>query len=215
MEHTDRVVLSLYRHGITEANQKKIYIGWTDVPVAEEGKERLAQTRTFRPEADRVIASDLKRCTESAEQLFPGQPALLNSGFREINFGAWEGKTANELMDRSDFSQWLNDPDNMQPENGESFEDFSKRVLNAWYTTREWCYQDEITTIAIITHGGPIRRLLMELAPEQKSFWDWKPLHGQGITLIWNDREAFRRGERCTQLSAVPITANSAGFTNN
>ncbi|TDL32973.1 histidine phosphatase family protein [Jeotgalibacillus sp. S-D1] len=211
MESDHGVVLSLYRHGVTAENQQKIYIGWTDVPVAAEGIELLQQTKHFRPEAERIIVSDLKRCVESADYLFPDQKKIYNKDLREIHFGEWEGQAAEALMNREDFSGWLKDPENMQPENGESFQVFSARVHSAWEWIREWCYQDGVDQIAIVSHGGPIRQLLVALAPESKSFWDWKPLHGQGLTLYWADKDAFRRGERCTSLSAVPITARENG----
>ncbi|MGD7042945.1 histidine phosphatase family protein [Jeotgalibacillus proteolyticus] len=211
MESVTGVELSLYRHGVTKENLEKVYIGWTDVEVAEEGIELLKRTKRFRPEADRIISSDLKRCVQSADFLFPHDKKIYHKGLREIHFGSWEGKKADELSKREDFSMWLENPQEMRPENGESFAEFSQRIEAAWDMIREWCYQDGIEKIAVVSHGGPIRQLLTALAPEKKSFWDWKPLHGQGMTLYWADREAFRRGERCTSLSAVPITERSNG----
>jgi len=211
MEPNHGVVLSLYRHGITKENQEKIYIGWTDVSVAKEGIERLHETKQHRPEADRIISSDLKRCVESADYLFPDQKKIYHQGLREINFGAWEGKKADELSKREDFAMWLASPENMQPEEGEAYSAFSARVLETWEMIREWCFQDGVANIAIVSHGGPIRQLLVALAPTEKPFWDWKPLHGQGISLYWSDAESFRRGERCTSLSAVPIMEKDNG----
>ena len=211
MERNSGVVLSLYRHGLTTANQAKQYIGWTDAPLAVEGLEVLLKTAQYRPDADRVIVSDLTRCVETAERLFPEQKKIYHKGLREINFGEGEGKTADELMSRLDFSTWLSDPEKMEPENGESFFDFTKRLHGTWDMIREWCFQDGVNKIAIVSHGGPIRQLLVNLAPERKKFWDWKPLHGQGVTLFWSDHDAFRRGERCTLLSAVPIMGKKNG----
>ncbi|PPA69661.1 histidine phosphatase family protein [Jeotgalibacillus proteolyticus] len=211
MESHTSVVLSLYRHGVTRENQEKIYIGWTDVPVAEEGIDLLMKTKANRPEAERVISSDLKRCVQSADYLFPEEKKIYHKGLREIHFGDWEGKKADELSKRKDFATWLEDPENMRPENGESFEEFSTRIQESWEMIREWCFQDGVKKIAIVSHGGPIRQLLTLLAPAEKPFWEWKPLHGQGITLYWQDAEAFRRGERCTSLSAVPIMEKENG----
>ncbi|KIL49720.1 histidine phosphatase family protein [Jeotgalibacillus soli] len=211
MELDRRVVLSLYRHGVTQANQEKRYIGWTDALLAADGEKVLQQTKKYRPEAQRVYVSDLTRCVASADILFPNQKKIYHKGLREIHFGEWEGRKADELMNRTDFSKWLNDPTNMEPENGESFLVFTER-LNEWLQTiREECLRDHISNMAIVSHGGPIRQLLVQLAPTPQSFWDWKPLHGQGVTLVWSDREAFGRGERCTLLSAVPIMEKENG----
>ncbi|MDZ5711195.1 histidine phosphatase family protein [Jeotgalibacillus haloalkalitolerans] len=211
MESDTRVVLSLYRHGVTKENQDKVYIGWSDVSISQDGVDRLHETKAHRPDAERVVISDLKRCVESADILFPDQPKIQHRGLREINFGEWEGRKADELQKREDFAEWLNNPELMQPENGESFKDFSDRVMEAWKTIREWCLHDEVRDIAIVAHGGPIRKLLTELAPEEKDFWDWKPLHGEGLTLVWKDAASFGRGDRCTLLSAVPSMANENG----
>ena len=32
----DAMVVALFRHGITEENKRKAYIGWRDAPICEE-----------------------------------------------------------------------------------------------------------------------------------------------------------------------------------
>jgi alpha-ribazole phosphatase len=64
---------------------------------------------------------------------------------------------------------------------------------------------------AIVTHGGVIRSLLTKLGQEEREFWDWKISHGTGFQLVWKNKEAFRRGERCTLLREALLTENPLG----
>ena len=34
----DAVVVALFRHGLTEENKRKAYIGWTDSPICEDAE---------------------------------------------------------------------------------------------------------------------------------------------------------------------------------
>ena len=93
----DAVVVALFRHGVTEENKRKAYMGWTDSPICEDAREDLSR-QTFRsPVYERIVTSDLKRCLQTAQILFPDQNAKVMSEFREMHFGRWEGKTYAEL----------------------------------------------------------------------------------------------------------------------
>ena len=65
--------ISVIRHGRTAANDKGIYIGRTDFPLSDKGAAELAgKMDEFRyPNVARVYSSPLRRCTETAEILFP------------------------------------------------------------------------------------------------------------------------------------------------
>ena len=39
----DAVVVALFRHGLTEENKRKAYIGWTDSPILEDARVELAK----------------------------------------------------------------------------------------------------------------------------------------------------------------------------
>ena len=54
----------LIRHGRTAGNLERRYIGSTDEPLCPEGRREVSGLRA--PEADRVFASPLKRCLETA-----------------------------------------------------------------------------------------------------------------------------------------------------
>ena len=60
--------ISLIRHGRTEANDRGVYIGTTDYPLTDYGRNELIDKldRFVYPRVERVYSSPLQRCTERA-----------------------------------------------------------------------------------------------------------------------------------------------------
>ncbi|WP_040209551.1 histidine phosphatase family protein [Neobacillus jeddahensis] len=201
----DRVVIALFRHRITEENKRKAYLGWNDSPICPESKE-IVITKRY----EYYFSSDLQRCIDTANQLFSNQSLHLLKEFREMNFGKWEGKTYDELKGDPHYRNWLLDPVNHCPPDGESFTQFTERVQAGWDTIADDGLTIGMNSCAVITHGGVIRFLLSRFAPEHKDFWSWQIDHDHGFELVF-DREALRRGERCTLLLEVPLMANEHG----
>ncbi|MFJ7977831.1 histidine phosphatase family protein [Peribacillus sp. NPDC096379] len=207
----DGVGLSLLRHGMTEANVKKQYVGWTDSRLTTEGLQELERLQSSYPNYDRLYCSDLNRCIQTANILFPNFEPILKREFREMNFGEWEGRTYEQLLSSSYYKRWLERPFEIEPPRGESFDDFSKRVNRGWSEIVEDMKRKETKSAVILTHGGVIRDLLVKYAPEQKPFWGWEISYGCGYELYWKSYEQLRRGERCTLLQAVPIMEKENG----
>ncbi|AOV08865.1 histidine phosphatase family protein [Sporosarcina ureilytica] len=192
-----RVVLTLIRHLPTAGNIKRQYIGWTDESIVENEINELP----WQPSV--VYGSDLRRCQESAHLYFPKATYQSDHRFRESNFGDWEGKTYELLKRDSAYRSWINSPYRCQPPNGESLAEVKARVLQAIYDLPSG-EEDYF----IVTHGGPIRILLTEFAPEQNDFWSWIIPHQSVWQLRWDCEQDLREGKRCASLSAVPITGN-------
>lgn len=207
----DSVVIALFRHGVTADNEKRAYAGWLDSPLSVKGKKQLEETLGRTPTYQMLFASDLKRCVETSQHLFPNGKPLLLPEFRELNFGNWEGKTHAELENDEHYQKWLEHPFTTSTPDGESFSDFTNRINEGWKKVREEMSSSLKTRAAIVTHGGVIRYLLSTLAPMKKEFWEWEVLHGTGFEMEWPTLKAFRRGERCTLLRAVPLTENPHG----
>jgi alpha-ribazole phosphatase len=203
----DPVAVTCIRHGLTLKNIKGAYIGWTDVPLSVEGRNRLQGDY---PEADLVVSSDLMRCRETAEILYPGRSLSLDADLREMNFGDWEGKTYDMLKSRSVYRQWLDHPLDVAPPNGENYRAFGRRVKKGWMRAVSHFDDPGISHIVIVSHGGPVRMLLEQYGPNPRSFWEWKVDPGHGFTLL-GERRQIREGGRCTSLRAVPTTANGDG----
>ena len=101
--------ISIIRHGMTEANEKGIYIGRTDVPLSAKGAADLAakMDEFDYPSVHRVYSSPLRRCTETAEILFPYTELVPVDDLCELNMGDFENKSIDELAKREDYNKWL------------------------------------------------------------------------------------------------------------
>ncbi|MDC9728436.1 MAG: alpha-ribazole phosphatase family protein [Methyloprofundus sp.] len=153
--------ISLFRHGAVEGGA--CYRGITDDPLSTEGWQQMQQAiNTASPNSrDIIISSPLLRCYTFAKDLSQrlNLPLISNSEFQEINFGDWEGKTA-EQIDSHALSQFYLDPSNNKPPNGESFILFQARILLAWQQLIER-YQGK--HILLVSHGGVIRVILANI----------------------------------------------------
>ena len=67
--------LWLIRHGKTEGNKLARYIGTTDEPLCQEGIDFLGKMDY--PKVQNIYISPLKRCVQTAEILFPGEPVHI------------------------------------------------------------------------------------------------------------------------------------------
>ena len=81
----------MFRHFATAGNLEKRYIGTTDEPILP------VSSVSGVPEVEIVLASPLLRCRETAGLLYPRLDPVLIEGFRECDFGAFEGKNYREL----------------------------------------------------------------------------------------------------------------------
>jgi alpha-ribazole phosphatase len=207
----DNLVITLFRHGLTIANERKAYLGWSDSPLSIKGRQQLFPLRI---DMGLVFSSDLKRCTDTAAFLFPEVAVIKKKELREIHFGMWEGKTYQELQDDRDYQNWLEDFYTVSPPGGESFGEFAGRVESGWESIKEKVISLGVKQAAIVTHGGVIRYLLTKYAPAAQPFWEWGIPHGSGWEMTFQ-ADDFRRGNRCILLREERITANPDGLGNS
>lgn len=207
----NHLVISLLRHGLTIANEKRAYIGWTDSPLSERGERSLQAKNYPQGSVQLLFSSPLQRCLATADILFPQQKAQVIEELKEMNFGAWEGKTYDELKDRPIYRQWLNDIFSEPIEAGESYSQFSNRIADGLEKVYERAIDKQVNHLAIVTHGGVIRLILHRLFPEEKTFFDWEIPYGAGYELSW-EIESLRKGEDgCTLLAAEPTMVKQIG----
>ena len=148
--------IDLLRHG--EVLGGSCYRGITDDPLTDKGWQQMQDKLDCDKHWDVIISSPLSRCHNFAKRLSSElQLALVTTpAFQEVDFGDWEGKTA-EQIDAQLLSQFYADPVNFSPPNGEPFNDFQQRILVAWQALLE---AQQGKRILLITHAGVIRIIL-------------------------------------------------------
>ena len=139
--------ISLIRHGLTEANEKGIYIGRTDLPLSAKGESELcSKMEEFEyPHVHRVYSSPLRRCTETADILFPSAELCVVEDLIELNFGEFEGKSVDELINRQDYKEWLKGGMDKRAPSGESMEELCVRTYKALHEINPRTSQTYIT----------------------------------------------------------------------
>jgi len=171
----------LIRHGMTKGNLERRYIGASDEPLCEEGRNGLLAICP--PEADRLIVSPMLRCRETAGILYPGMEQTVAAGLRETDFGVFEGHTYEELKNVPAYQAWLDSGRRVPPPGGESMEAVRERVARGFLDAVSRC--DERDRIALIIHGGTIMTLL-EMFEDSHRFYDWQVTNGGGWRCEWN-----------------------------
>ncbi len=190
--------ISVLRHGLTEANEKGIYIGTTDLSLSRKGAgELVSKMDGFDyPSVHRVYSSPLKRCTETAEILFPCTEMCTVDDLRELDLGDFENKSVDELLERDDYKKWLRGGMDARPVGGESLEEMTARTFKALHEIIMDMMNDGLTHCAMITHGGVISNMLSCFGLPK---YDPKTLNadfGEGFDIIvtaqmWLNSQAF------------------------
>ena len=154
--------ISVIRHGMTEANEKGLYIGTTDLPLSPKGAADLAakMDEFIYPSVHKVYTSPLKRCTETADILFPYTDQQVVDDLRELDFGEFENKSIDELARRADYNEWLRGGNDARPPKGESLEELTARTYKALHAIITDMMYEGLTHCAMITHGGVISNML-------------------------------------------------------
>jgi alpha-ribazole phosphatase/probable phosphoglycerate mutase len=157
-----RTTIDLLRHG--EPVGGKRYRGHQDDPLSETGWKQMEHVIDPNVRWDAILTSPLKRCADFAHSLSLKQslPLFVEPRLLEISFGAWEGRTAEELIhgEAEQLYAFWADPFNHPPPGGEPLAAFLKRTLSAWNRIQtEW--QDK--HILVICHAGTIRMIFCHL----------------------------------------------------
>lgn len=179
--------IHLIRHGVTAGNEEGRYVGSTDLPLSEIGASRikaLAAKYPY-PQAGAYFSSPLKRCTQTMQILYPEAKAILIDGFRECDFGAWEGKTAKEIAAGDPaFARWISGQGKeVTPPGGESGGVFMQRTCATFEKIVKGLMTSGISSAVIVAHGGTIMSILSAYGLPRAEFYDWMTESGCGYSM--------------------------------
>ena len=199
--------LVLLRHGVTDHTTGRRFSGGlagADPGLSEEGRDQVRSVgKWLAPAAERIdaiVSSPVRRTRESAEILggLLGRDVDEEAGFAEMEFGAWDGLTFEEVAQQhaEDLEAWFDSPDVVPGGTGESLRAVEERVLAA----RDRCLAEhDGRTVVVVSHVTPIKTMLahtleaplqslyrMELAPASVSvlvFWPARDERGPWATV--------------------------------
>ncbi|MFR6580725.1 MAG: histidine phosphatase family protein [Ruminococcus sp.] len=184
--------LILVRHGETQGNKLKRYIGKrTDEPLCPEAGNMLAQLAY--PEVQAVYASPMIRCTQTAGILFPGKKLNIIDELAECDFGEFENKNYQELDGNEHYQSWIDSGGLLPFPGGESREEFKRRNVTGFQKAVNGCLRNGISLAALVVHGGTIMNVMEEYADEDRSFYDWHVQNGKGYE-VEIDPELWKKG---------------------
>lgn len=160
--------LVLMRHGETVGQSSIRLYGSTDVALAPEGEAQMIASarRLAGRRFDAVFTSPLGRARRSTEVVLASieHPAIAIEeveGFREIDFGAWEGWTWDEVRERDpeNFARWDREGAHFCFPSGELRSAFVERVQLATGPTIEARFAAGAQAILAVVHKGVIKAI--------------------------------------------------------
>ncbi len=156
----------LIRHGSIDDKYRGRYIGSTDVPLSEKGVKEAEAIGQYIADidCDHIFASPMLRVRQTFEAAL--SPEKINKiehkeNLREINFGAWEGKTFEEINEEypGEAEDWTKPVDNFAFPNGSNLKDFHDDIG----LFKQTLVDSAGSTIMVFAHGGVILALLCNI----------------------------------------------------
>lgn len=156
------IQLILVRHGVTEWNEQRRYIGSTDLDLTAKGmvQARAASNYLKDEPLTAIYSSSYKRARQTAEIIGENHTAntAIMTELNEIDFGKWEGLTFEEISEAwpNFLQKWLSNEAGFPPQ-GESILHFNQRIKLA---ATEIKAHNPGGNVAIIAHAGTIKLLI-------------------------------------------------------
>ena len=186
--------LLLIRHGETVWNLEGRVQGHSDSALTAKGHAQAQQIAQHLASLtiDAIYASDRSRAFETAHYLADprGIEVIRRDGLRERCYGVLEGKTMAEAAAIQEpwLATWQQDRHSALPE-GESQQEMSDRCLGA---LQEIAAAHPAQTVAVATHGGPIKALVYAILHIPMAAWPLTWIDNGSITVLRGTPELMR-----------------------
>lgn len=197
------LTLLLTRHGHTDRSEPEQYLGQRiDAKLSARGRRdaRALARRLATIEIQRVLTSPLVRASETADILARGHGVMAEAEprLKELDYGAWEGHTLEEIntLFPGEYEKYDRDPAHHEVGGGESGTEVAARLWPVIDELVEWAEKAKgERTCVVVGHSSTNRILLamllgVELNDYRRRFdQDWTNL----TVLRWPDRESGPR----------------------
>ncbi len=178
------------RHGETDWNRDGILQGFNDIPLNDTGRAQAhAAIAVLRDHpVDRIVCSPLSRARETAAIINAAlnKPVSFHDGIRERHFGAFEGKSKDEItrMRAEMMATGLPVEENGYPcpPGGETYGDFQARIMQA---INDELHATPEQAVLFVCHGGVYRVLRRSLIGDVEESPNVKPFLFEKAAQSW------------------------------
>lgn len=185
------VYISLIRHGSTAGNLEGRYVGRTNESLCDKGREELQKNirkgiysagGSGVSPVEAVVTSPMRRCVETAEILYPDITPVIIKEFTETDFGLFEGKNYEELMQDKKlaplYQDWIDGEGTTPFPEGESLEQMRRRCAAAFEKSLPMLARSRHT--ALVVHGGTIMSIMSSFVTPKEEYYAWQCANGAG-----------------------------------
>lgn len=165
--------IDLIRHGMTAGNALKKYIGRTDEPLSGMGIASVKESGIFF-DVRKVYVSPMLRAKMTASIKFPSAVQIVIDDLRELDFGDFEGRSADEMADNPAYREWVDGYCAGTCPGGEDRAHFARRVSLAFQRIVDDSLSSGDARAVVVTHGGVVMSIMEKYAIPQKSFYEWR-----------------------------------------
>lgn len=177
----------LVRHGQIQANVDKLWHGWTDSHLTEEGRlqARKAAARLAEEHQDinAVYASPLQRTRDTAAAIAEllQHEVNIHEDLKEYGIGELEGVSFSDLHKEHNFFEQVKADLHYAPEGGESIHGVATRVSNA---LQEIVDRHRGEKVVAVSHGAAMALALACLFDDDPYAWDKYQFYNTGVTEV-------------------------------
>lgn len=158
--------LFFVRHGQTDFSKEDRFTGEIDIPLNETGKAMAEALGAYYASTrwEAIYSSPKLRARQTAEPLCrrTGLPMRIEDGLREIAYGKWDARLADEVEqdDPELYRKWEADPGRHAPPGGETGIQIAERALASVNAIRD---RHPSGKVMIVSHKATIRVLVCAL----------------------------------------------------
>lgn len=154
----------LVRHGATQENLDQRYCGRLDPPLTPEAANEVRRTAGLLSgwESTHVYCSEALRARQTADIIAPGRNVIYLRALREMDFGKFEGLSANEIQScmPDAWQAYMDDYSHFTFPDGDNVKDY---LTNSYKTIKAIIREADGGRILIVAHKGFILSALSHL----------------------------------------------------
>jgi len=164
------LILVLTRHGLTDRSDPEQHLGQgidIGLSVAGTAQADALAARIGGERFDRIVSSPLLRARQTAEAIARGRPVEVDARLAEMDYGAWEGLTYEQIEARDPVlrRRWVADPATNAAPGGESGDDVAARAGGFLAHTLAWAEPaGGAAQVALVVAHATLNRILLCVA---------------------------------------------------